>query len=82
MILRLIDKEIENFARKFVKFVLCSMLGLGVVFYNEQEDDYRVDTFELAEWDNKESFNKESFDEGVIKVKSYEIVKDIYDEVA
>ncbi len=79
----LIDKWLDKVTRKYIYFVVCSVLGFGVIFYSENEESEEMvnnnnswETIELAV-----SAKDICIDEKFIENKSYEIVKNIYDDV-
>ncbi len=80
--IKLIDKGLENISRKYIKFVLCSVLGFSVVIFGEREEQETVEI--EKQWTTLKLVAKNTeliVDGEMVQAKSKEIVKNIYDEV-
>ncbi len=90
--MNLIDKWLEKFTRIYINFILCSVLGFSILCYidNDEIEDTHGDnnwgnnwgTIELTVNDDLESDDLESnSNEVLVENKSYEIVKNLYQEI-
>ncbi len=83
MIFGIIDKNLEKLTRRYIKFVVCSVLGLGLVFYIENEE-----VEDVQEVKNEKQLSTQKFalvssiDEEAVRQKSCEIVRNIYENIA